>query len=155
MTMKSLVAAIALAAAIAPPAMAQKPVPFRGTYEASENSGGGAFPVFTQVLGGSGEATHLGRFTIEAVWHVNVLTLGAVGTFTLTAADGATVTGSATATAVVVDGVAYITETCAITEGTGRLADATGTFVAARVLTVATGSTEYSTASFQGTIQLR
>ena len=158
MTMKSLLAAIALAAAISQPAMAQGPVPFRGTYESSEFQGGGTFPVFLQVLGGSGEATHLGRFTVEAQWHVNVLTGTAVGTFTLTAANGDTLVGTATGTSVILDGLAYITETCVITGGTGRFAGATGAFVTARVLTLTPEpetSTAASTASFQGTIRLR
>jgi hypothetical protein len=152
MTMKSLLAAIALAAAISQPAMAQGPVPFRGTYESSEFQGGGTFPVFHQVLGGSGNATHLGRLTVEAQWDVNVLTGTAVGTFTLTAANGDTLAGTATGTSVIVDGVAYITETCMISGGTGRFAQANGTFVTARVLTLATGE---STASFRGTITVR
>ena len=44
MTMKSLLAAIALAAAISQPAMAQGPVPFRGTYTSLESQSGGTFP---------------------------------------------------------------------------------------------------------------
>jgi hypothetical protein len=109
--------------------------------------------VFLQVLGGSGEATHLGRFTVEAQWHVNVLTGTGVGTFTLTGANGDTLVGTATGTSVILDGLAYITETCVITEGTGRFAGATGTFVTARVLTLTPpGTPAESTASFQGTI---
>ena len=51
----------------------------------------------------------------------------------------------------VVEGIAYIQETHTITGGTGRFADATGTFVAGRVLIEATG---FSTSSFDGTIDL-
>ena len=158
MTMKTLFAAITLAAAISQPAMAQGPVPFSGTYESLESQSGGAFPVFLQVLGGSGEATQLGRFTVEAQWYVNVLTGTGVGTFTLTAANGATLVGTATGTSVILDGLAYITETCVITGGTGRFAAATGAFVTARVLTLTPHpetDVAGSTASFQGTIKLR
>ena len=158
MTMKSLLAAIALAAAISQPALAQGPVPIRGTYESLESQSGGTFPVFLQVLRGSGEATHLGSFTVEAQWSVNVIMGTGVGTFTLTAANGATLAGTATGTSVTVDGLAYITETCVITGGTGRFAGATGAFVTARVLTLtAHPETDIaeSSASFQGTIQLR
>ena len=158
MTMKSLLAAISLAAAISQPAMAQGPVPFRGTYESLESQGGGTFPVFLQVLRGSGEATHLGSFTVEAQWYVNVITGTGVGTFTLTAANGATLAGTGTGTSVIVDGLAYIAETCVITGGTGRFAGATGAFVTARVLTLtAHPETDIaeSSASFQGTIKLR
>ena len=158
MTMKSLIAAIVLATAISPPAIAQELVPFKGTYDASENAAGGTFPVFVQVLGGSGHATQLGRFTIEAEWQVNVLTGTGVGTFTLTGANGDTLVGTANGTSVIADGRAYITETCAITGGTGRFAGAAGTFVTARVLTLASPpgtAAEPSTASFQGSLQLR
>ena len=157
MTMKNLLAAIALAAAISQPAMAQGPVPFRGTYASLESQSGGTFPVFLQVLDGSGEATHLGRFTVEAQWYVNVLTGGGLGTFTLTGANGDTLVGTATGTSVVIEGLAYITETCVITGGTGRFAGATGAFVTARVLTLTAHpetDTAESTASFQGTIKL-
>lgn len=158
MTMKRLLAAIALTAAISQPALAQGPVPFRGTYEALESQRGGTFPVFLQVLGGSGEAAQLGRFTLAAQWYVNVVTGTGVGTFTLTGANGDTLAGNATGTSVILDGLAYITETCVITGGTGRFAEATGTFVTARVLTLtAQPETDIaeSTASFQGTIKLR
>ena len=158
MTMKCLLAAIALAVATSQSAMAQGTVPFKGTYESSESQSGGTFPVFLQVLGGGGNATHLGRFTVEAQWYVNVLTGGGLGTVTLTAANGDTLVGSATGTSVIVDGLAYITETCVITGGTGRFARATGMFVTARVLTLASPpgtATAESMASFQGTIKLR
>ena len=113
--------------------------------------------MFLQVLEGSGQATHLGRFTVEARWQVNVVTGTAVGTFTLTAANGETLVGTATGTSAILDGLAYITETCVITGGTGRFAEATGAFVTARVLTLASppgSATEESTASFTGTIKL-
>jgi hypothetical protein len=157
MTMKSLMAAIALAAAISQPAMAKgtAPLPFWGTYVASENQSGGTFPVFVQELGGRGKATYLGRFTIEAEWHVNVQTLDALGTFTLTAANGDTLVGTSTGRATVIGEFAYITETCFITGGTGRFEGAKGGFVTARVLGLAPGSTEHSEASFHGTITLR
>jgi len=144
-------------AAISQPAMAQGPVPFKGTYASLESQSGGTFPVFLQVLDGSGNATHLGRFTVEAQWHVNVLTKGGLGMFTLTAANGDTLIGTATGMAAVIEGLAYITETCVITGGTGRFAGATGAFVTARVLTLASppgSAPEESTASFQGTIKL-
>jgi hypothetical protein len=157
MTLKSQMAAIALAAAISQPAIAKGtvPVPFWGTYVSSENQSGGTFPVFVQVLGGRGQASYLGRFKIEAEWRVNVQTFDAVGTFTLTAANGDTLVGTATGKAAVIGEFAYITETCFITGGTGRFVNAKGGFVTARVLGLAPGSTERSEASFHGTITLR
>jgi len=127
-------------------------------YESSEVQSGGSFPVFIQALGGRGEATHLGRLTIEAQWYVNVLNGTGIGSFTLTAATGDTPQGTATGTSFLLDGHAYITETCAINGGTGRLAGVTGTFITARVLTLVDppgSAPETSTASFVGTINLR
>ena len=151
--MKSIITAVLLTAAVASPALAQGQVPFRGTYEASEYTSGGAFPVFVQSLSGTGHATHLGRFTVTAEFHVNVQTypVEGVGSFTLTAANGDSLFGTTTGLATVVEGIAYIEETNTITGGTGRFVDATGTFVEGRVLVDATG---VSTSSFNGAIDL-
>jgi hypothetical protein len=150
MTMKSLVMAIAITATAAP-VLAQGPLPFRASTSSSEYNAGFTFPIARQILNGEGHATHLGRFRIDAEWDVNVLTLDAVGTFTLTSASGDTVSGTASGAAVVVDGIAYISETCVITSGTGRFAKATGTFVGARVLDTAAGTSE---AAYSGRIDL-
>lgn len=149
--MKSIMTAMLLTAAITSPVLAKGPVPFRGTFEAVEHTSGGAFPVLVQSLSGTGHASHLGRFTLTGEWHVDVLTypVEAVGSFALTAANGDTLFGTSTGLATVVDGIAYIQETHTITGGTGRFADATGTFVAGRVLVQSTG---VSTSSFNGTI---
>ena len=151
--MKSIMKAVLLTAAIASPVLAQGEAPFRGTFEAVEFTSGGAFPVFVQSMSGTGHATHLGRFTVTTEWHVNVLTypVEATGSFTLTAANGDTLFGTTTGLATVVEDIAYIQETHTITDGTGRFAGATGTFVAGRVLVQATG---VSTSSFEGTIDL-
>jgi hypothetical protein len=149
--MKSIMTAVLLTAAIASPVLAQEQVPFRGTFEAIEYTSGGAFPLFVQSLSGKGHATHLGRFTVTSELHINVLTLVGSGVFTLTAANGDTLFGTITGLATVVEGIAYIQETHTITGGTGRFADATGTFVAGRVLVDATGM---SASSFDGTIDL-
>ena len=147
MSIKSLLAAIALAAAISQPAMAQglpeflegsgeaagtanstqRALLFRGTHTSLESQSGGTFPVFLQVLDGSGKA-NLGRFTVQALWNVNVVTGAGLGTFTLTGANGDTLGGSAT-----------------------------GAFVTARVLTFASppgSAPEESMSSFEGTIML-
>jgi hypothetical protein len=149
--MKSIITAVLLTAAIASPALAQGQLPFRGTFEAIEYTSGGAFPLFVQSLSGKGQATHLGRFTVTTVYHINVLTLEGEGVSTLTAANGDALFGTSSGTATVGEGIAYIHETYTITGGTGRFAGATGTFVAGRVLVEATGM---SASSFDGTIDL-
>ena len=151
MNMKRLMVAIALTSALAAPVGAEPPVAFRAKTSVSDTNVGGAFPVFQQVVSGDGEGTHFGRFSVHFEWQVNVVTLNGVGTFTLTWADGSTLFGTATATSIVVDGMAYIAETCVITGGTGRFEEATGVIVGGRVLTIATN---LSSASYEGTIQL-
>jgi hypothetical protein len=150
--MKSIMAALLLTATIASPALAQE-VPFRGTVEGIDSDAGGTFPVFDRSLSGRGQASLLGRLTLTAEWQINVLTdpVEGVGSFTLTAANGDTLFGTSTGLGVVVGGFAYIQETHTITGGTGRFADATGTFAAGRVLVEATGM--YAS-SFDGTIDL-
>jgi len=90
---------------------------------------------------------------MTAEWQINVLTtpVKGVGSFTLTAANGDTLFGTSTGLGYVEEGFAYIQETHTITGGTGRFADATGTFAAGRVLVEATGM--YAS-SFDGTIDL-
>jgi hypothetical protein len=149
--MKSIMTAVLLTAAIASPVLAQGQVPFRGTFEGIDSDSGGAFPVFLRSLTGTGHASHLGQFTMTAEWQVTVPTLDAVGSFTLTAANGDTVFGTSIGVGTVVEDIAYIQETHTITGGTGRFADATGTFVAGRVLVMSTGM---FASSFDGTIDL-
>ena len=74
-----------------------------------------------------------------------------VGSFVLTAANGDTLVGTSTGLGTVAEGIAYIEETYTISGGTGRFAEATGTFVAGRVLIEATG---FTASSFDGTIDL-
>src|SRR4051812_6545684 len=118
--MKSIMTAVLLSAAIASPVLAQKPVPFRGTIEGVDSDSGGVFPVLLRSLSGTGEAAHLGQFTMTAEWQVNVLTypVEGLGSFTLTAANGDTLVGTSTGLATVVEGIAYIQETHTITGGT-------------------------------------
>ena len=78
----------------------------------------------------TGNATHLGKFTLDIPHVVNRANGTAIGSYEFTAANGDTLfadfTGIATPTAT--PGVLYIEETATITGGTGRFADATGSF---------------------------
>jgi hypothetical protein len=134
-------------------ALSAEVVPFKGRLE-------GAFtvtfdtppsPFFTVLLEATGNASLLGRFTMEAPHRVNAGTGGAIGTFVFTAANGdmltADFTGASGPTAT--PGVYAIVETATITGGTGRFAGATGGFVVERLVNLDTGLTS---GSFDGTI---
>ncbi|MFL5575151.1 MAG: hypothetical protein ACJ79S_04155 [Gemmatimonadaceae bacterium] len=137
------------------PSMARRAtaLPFHGTLDAVET---GQFqPATNRVLvhlEGTGTATHLGRYTLVADFIVNPVAHTVVGTLVLTAADGATLTATATGQATPLpNGIRAAVETATITGGTGRLAGATGSFVIERTLTLATG---VSSGSFDGVINL-
>jgi len=74
-----------------------------------------------------------------------------IGTFTLTAANGDSISGTFTGTGIVANGMVTIVENATITEGTGRFADATGSF---RVDRIGSQSTLMSSGSLNGTINL-
>ena len=101
------------------------------------------------LVEGTGHASHLGRFTFSFPHLVNTSTRTATGTYTLTAANGDTLTADVTGTAVptATPGVLYIVETATITGGTGRFAGATGSFTIERDYDMVAGTT---TGSFEG-----
>jgi hypothetical protein len=78
----------------------------------------------------SGNATQLGRFTGTAEFVLDVCDLTYVGTYAWTAANGDGISGpfSGSLTPTDVPGLFDNTETAFITNGTGRFANATGTF---------------------------
>jgi hypothetical protein len=135
------------------PAIAGEVVPFKGRLEGASTI---TFdpppsPFFSVLLEGTGHATLLGRFTVEAPHRVNSATGSAIGSFTFTASNGdrltADFTGASTPTAT--PGVFAIVETANITGGTGRFAGATGSFIVERSVDLGTLLT---TGSFEGMI---
>jgi hypothetical protein len=132
-------------------AMRGSELPFHGTLEASEVHTG-AFPVLHSVLTGTGQATHLGRFTARFVFDITIGGMApstTTGTFTLTAANEDSISGTFTGTGIVANGMVTIVENAIITEGTGRFANATGSFTVDRI---GSQSTLISSGSFNGTI---
>ena len=123
-------------------------VPFKGRFEGTQTLTPQQ-PPFGLVNGSAtGNATHLGRFTVAFPHTVNFATRTGVGTYTFEAADGDSLTADFTGLA---QGgpVVSIEEHGAITGGTGRFAGATGRFVVQRSFDPSTGVTE---GSFEGTI---
>lgn len=100
-------------------------------------------PFFSAHLLASGNATHLGRFTMDYSHRVNLLTLAGTGTAVFTAANGDTLTTSVEGTATPTSSPTAFTvlETHTVTGGTGRFAGATGSFVVTRSVDFADPST--------------
>jgi hypothetical protein len=116
--------------ALAGPVIAGEQVPFKGSFEGDVTVMPLAPPFLQVDVEATGNATHLGQFTLDIPHKVNAATRTAAGYYEFTAANGdkvyAEFTGVATPTAI--PGVLYIEETATITGGTGRFAGATGSF---------------------------
>lgn len=139
----ALIAAAALALTLAGPVSAGDQVSFKGNLAGTASITPLGGPMVAVELDATGTATHLGKFKLEAPHIVDQSTLTAVGTFTLTAANGDTVTADLAGTARMVEppNVIAITETATVTGGTGRFAGATGSIQVERMFNRATGVT--------------
>jgi len=125
-------------------------VPLKGSLEGVVTITPLARPFASVLIKGAGNATHLGRFTVEIPHLVNMATRTATGSYEFTAANGDTLTADFTGQAsLATPGVLSIVETARITGGTGRFAGATGSFTGERLFHTATLMT---TGSFEGTL---
>jgi hypothetical protein len=152
----ALAAAVTLTATFATPASAKNGVPLKGSYQAVEETvmllpPEVPFPTLLVLGSGSGHAAHLGRFTIEYEFEVNLENFFGVGTARYTSASGDSFTTYAEGQGTVptADGLSFIIERNVITGGTGRFAGVTGAFTNNRVLNVITHE---SSSSFEGFI---
>ena len=123
-------------------------LPFKGTYEGLET----VLTVPSQHhLDATGNATHLGRFTVTADW--TLAATGSFGTSTWTAANGDEFSTSFTRSGVAVPPTITFTETHTIHHGgTGRFANASGTFTV--VQTRGLSMPYNNSATIDGTINL-
>ena len=121
-------------------------LPFLGTLEATETVNGAV-----HNLVGTGEATHLGRFTLTSVFTVTQPPPRGSGTATWTAANGDQIFTTVTGQGVLTFPVLALLETHSITGGTGRFAGASGSMILERSLNV---QTFVSSGSITGTISL-
>jgi hypothetical protein len=112
----------------------------KGTYVGLET---GVFqPATNTVLltvNGSGVASNLGRYTSVSNFVLDVATGTTVGSVTVTAADGSTITTSATGIGLATNGISQIVEKASITGGTGRFEGVTGALTIKRTLNQSTG----------------
>ncbi len=142
---------MSLIAVFASPALAGKQVPFNGSLELSTTVDGQNYPTLIVNGNGTGNATHLGNYTMTFQEQVNALTGGSVGTMVLTGANGDSVyaifVGQGTPTSD--PNFLSLSEVATITGGTGRFVGATGTFTTQRLLNLTTFD---SSGSFTGTI---
>jgi hypothetical protein len=147
----SLALALLAVVGLAGPVPAGDQVPFKGSFEGDVTVTPLTPPFVMVDVEATGEATHLGTFTLDIPHVVNRATRTAAGSYEFTAANGdkvyAEFTGLASPTEV--PGVLYIEETATITGGTGRFAGATGSFTSERLYDMIEGTT---IGSFEGTI---
>ena len=146
----SLALAVVVVLGLADPVAAGEQVPFKGSYEGDDVGTPLVPPLVSATVEAAGIATHLGKFTFTELVTVNTATGMGSGIFLFTAANGDTVFGTGTGQATFTPpNVLTIEENAIITGGTGRFAEATGTFTATRLKNTVTNVT---TASFTGTI---
>lgn len=125
-------------------------LPLHGTFDGVET---GVFQpatntVLLTVLG-SGNASQLGRYSSKAELTLDLPSGTTIGVITVTAADGSTISATVTGVGLATNGISTIVETATITGGTGRFANARGSFRIERTLNQGTGT---SSGSISGSI---
>ena len=124
-------------------ASARKPLPLKGSIEALETyqvSG----PTMFVTATGSGEATHLGRYTVTYEVQVDLPTgtgTGLSAQYVAANGDRLFAEGSGQATPTEDPSVFVVVETYTITGCSGRFASATGSFTETRRVNIETGVT--------------
>jgi hypothetical protein len=134
-------------------ASANKPMPFKGSIEAVETYQANG-PTMLVTATGSGEATQLGRYTVSYEVEVDLQTLSGTGLsahFVAANGDSLLAEGSGQATPTDDPTAFSIVETYTIIGGTGRFANASGSFIVDRVVNLVTGGTS---GTMNGTIVL-
>jgi hypothetical protein len=141
-----------LTAALASSAAAENEVPFRGSIHGVEIADV-QFPLLFVDGSGSGNATHLGRFTLTYELEVNLITHETSGSSVFTAANGDSLSTEIEGLGTPTENpdVASVVEVHTIAGGTGRFAGATGNFIRTYFLDLVTGVTS---GSFDGIIVL-
>jgi hypothetical protein len=130
---------------------AQHQVPFKGRMHGTDTDSDPTPTSIVVTTDGTGNATHLGRFSFTQRVTVSFATFTSTGTSHWVAANGdsldTTIAGSGQPTGT--PGEFRITDIHTITGGTGRFAGAHGRFTVERV---ASGITFATSGSFEGTI---
>jgi hypothetical protein len=124
-------------------------IPFKGTLDGTVTITPLEPPIANVFIAATGNATHLGQFSVEIPHVVNFATAIGEGTYTFIAANGDRLTANFTGTADTTTPIFAIVEHATITGGTGRFSNATGSFTVRRLYDVALGTTS---GSVEGTI---
>jgi hypothetical protein len=124
--------------------------PFRGAFDGTQTVTPGTPPFATVQMHGEGEGSHLGRVEIAVPHTVNFATATATGICIIVAADGSRIVASFSGRAQL-GPIVTIVEQATITSGTGRFANAAGTFTIRRTFDPASGLT---TGDFDGTLNV-
>jgi hypothetical protein len=144
---------LALTAALAVPAAAQKQVPFKGSMHGIDTDTGFTSTTVSVLTVGGGNCTHLGQFTFTQENTVDLTNGTDSGVAHFIAANGDTIDANFVGSGVPIvtpDGVViHIMEIFTVTGGTGRFEGAEGIFLMDRV---ASPVTFLTSGSFQGTI---
>ena len=145
-----LLAAMVLAAALAVPAAAKQPVPFRGAMQGDDTDIGFTSSTVTVLTVGKGIGTLLGQFSFTQTVTVGFSDGHSAGSAQWFAANGDSISTTVAGSGVVLEpGLFSIEDVHTITGGTGRFAGAHGTFTVKRL---ASGVTFLTSGSFDGTI---
>ena len=143
---------------LAYPALADDLVPFKGKETGSVISDvlPFAFPFAFDGMTAVGKATHIGHYTLNGDLVANVIFGTAVGTFTMTAANGDMLFLDAEGFVVQTD-LTKLVWNYTVTGGTGRFERATGSFTANLQLAAVVGSISPNpyVAVLEGTIHSR
>jgi hypothetical protein len=135
------------------PAVANAVVPMKGSVDVEVTRIPG--PSGIQILGhGTGNATHLGSYSVHYDILLNPQTMTGSGTAVFTAANGDQLFtfNSASVSPTGVPDEIRLDETYVITGGTGRFENTSGTFGGIRLVNLASG---LSSGTFSGEINLR
>lgn len=152
-TLLALLLLIVLAStSFAAPAAAERQLFLKGSFEAVETHEFAPGVMFVDATG-VGNATQLGLFTYDLQAQVSLPSLAATASASLIAANGDMIFGEGVGqgTPTADPNLVSIVETYTITGGTGRFADATGSFTVARLIDRATLA---SSGTISGTIVL-
>jgi hypothetical protein len=138
MSLACLIATVQLGAPSA--AAVAKEVPIKGKLQSVESFDFQFATLFVDGSG-SGNATHLGWYTVTYEWEVDLQTLVGIGTFHFIAANGDSLFTEATGVAIPTEDpdVLFTEAMHTIVGGTGRFEGAGGEFTAVGLLNAVTG----------------